>query len=127
VNKFITTIEIDDNLLDNGYKVPPMIIQPYVENAILHGLKNKNGNAGKLLVQITKTQGHIRYVIRDNGIGREAAAGLAQTKESHHGMQISYERIRLFNKEETGSVQVKDLYENGEAAGTEVVVNLNLL
>jgi hypothetical protein len=49
-----------------------------------------------------------------------------QNKESHYGMQISYDRIKLFNKETIPAVEIKDLYNNGVAAGTEVTVHLNI-
>ncbi|MEI9957455.1 MAG: hypothetical protein WDM90_14435 [Ferruginibacter sp.] len=50
-----------------------------------------------------------------------------QSKESHYGMQIAYDRIKLFNKEENASVQVTDLYNDQPASGTKVTVNLNII
>ena len=50
-----------------------------------------------------------------------------QNKESHYGMEMSHDRIKLFNKEEEASVQIKDLYINNSPAGTEVTVNLNII
>ena len=69
----------------------------------------------------------IQYIITDNGIGREAAAKITQNKESHYGMQMSYDRIKLFNKEETAFVTVTDLYIKEMAAGTEVKIVLNFI
>jgi ligand-binding sensor domain-containing protein/anti-sigma regulatory factor (Ser/Thr protein kinase) len=126
-NKFIAEIRADEDLLQDDYKIPPLIIQPFVENAILHGLRNKEGNEGILTVDIKKVNDKIQYIITDNGIGRKAAGEIRQNKESHYGMQMSYDRIKLFNKEETASVQVKDLYKNEIAQGTEVKVNLNII
>jgi sensor histidine kinase YesM len=107
--------------------VPPLIVQPFVENAIIHGLRNKEGNEGILTVEIKKVDDKIQYCITDNGIGRAAAEKIMQNKESHYGMQMSYDRIKLFNKEETASVQVNDLYNNNIPAGTEVKVDLNII
>ncbi len=126
-NKFTTSLIIDDELLANDYKVPPLIIQPFIENAILHGIKNKYDNNGLLSIDIRKVNNKIQYTVTDNGIGRNAAAKIKQNKESHYGMQMSYDRIKLFNKEETASVQVEDIYRNGIAAGTTVIVNLNII
>jgi hypothetical protein len=50
-----------------------------------------------------------------------------QHKASHYGMQISYDRIKLFNKEDSPSVQIKDLYNDGIASGTVVTVNINII
>jgi ligand-binding sensor domain-containing protein/putative methionine-R-sulfoxide reductase with GAF domain len=126
-NKFKTRIKIDKELLDGDCKVPPLIVQPFVENAILHGLKNKETNDGVLTVHIKKMNERIQYTITDNGIGRAEAAKIMQNKESHYGMQMSYDRIKLFNKEEIVSVQINDLYNNNIPAGTEVVVHLNMM
>lgn len=126
-NKFRTNINIDEELLSNDYKVPPLIIQPFVENAILHGLKNREDNNGLLQIEIRKIADKIEYKIKDNGIGRKAAGLIAQNKESSYGMQMSYDRIKLFNKEEKASVEITDLYKDGTAAGTEVKVLLNII
>lgn len=126
-NKFSTTFNIEDELLSYDYRVPALITQPFVENAILHGLKNREDNNGLLQIEIKKVKDHIEYVIKDNGIGRKAAAMIVQNKEASYGMQISYDRIRLFNKEEKPSVQINDLYQDGIATGTEVKILLNIL
>jgi two-component sensor histidine kinase len=126
-NKFTTKIYTDPQLMNSDYKVPPLIVQPFIENAILHGLKNREDNNGELNIRVTKTDEHILYIIGDNGIGREAAAKIMQNKTSHYGMQISMDRIKLFNKEETPSVEIIDLYEQGIASGTEIRVRLNII
>jgi hypothetical protein len=126
-NKFKTSLHVDEDLLSNDYKVPPLIIQPFVENAILHGLRNKYDNAGLLDIDIKKVNNTIQYTITDNGIGRDAAAKIMQNKESHYGMQISFDRVKLFNKEDKTAVEVADLYDNNIASGTKVTVNLIIM
>jgi len=126
-NKFKTNIHIDKELLASDYKVPPLIIQPFVENAILHGLKNKDGNDGLLKIEIKKVGEKIEYSIMDNGIGRAAAKQIAQNKESSYGMQLSYDRIRLFNKEQEASVKFIDLFDDNKAAGTLIKVELKIV
>lgn len=125
-NKFKTIINIDSRLLDSDYKVPPLIIQPFVENAILHGLRNKDGNDGLLEIAIKQTGDKIEYIVKDNGIGRKAAALIAQNKEASYGVQLSNDRIRLFNKEEIASVAITDLFENNTARGTMVKIQLKV-
>lgn len=126
-NKFRAVLNIDQELLSSDYKVPPLIIQPFVENAILHGLKNKDGNEGVLKVEILKVEDTMQYTITDNGIGRAAAKRITQTAESHYGMQMSYDRIKLFNKEDTASVTIKDLYYDDKPGGTQVSVTLKII
>lgn len=125
--KFITNFTVNNELLNSDYKVPPLIVQPFVENAILHGLRNKEENDGVLTININKVNDTIQYIITDNGIGRAAAKKIMQNKESHYGMQISYDRIKIFNKEETASVQITDLYNNENPAGTQVTLSLNII
>jgi len=126
-NKFSTEFRIDNELLNNDYKVPALIVQPFVENAILHGLKNREDNNGLLQIDIKKVADTIEYAIKDNGIGRKAAGLIAQNKESSYGMQMSSDRIKLFNREDKPSVEITDLYDGGIAAGTAVKVHLKLI
>lgn len=124
-NKFTAEIEADDALLQGEYKVPPLIIQPYVENAILHGLRNRPGNAGKLQVSISKADDHLLFIIEDNGVGRKTN-GERSTMMNGMGLQLSSNRIRLFNDEDIASVEIIDLTEQGSPCGTRVNVRLKL-
>src|SRR5206468_3491154 len=112
-NKFTVSTKIDDELLTSDYKVPPLIIQPFVENAIIHGLRNRDDNGGVLCINISKTDHQIIYTITDNGIGRSAAARINAGKGGSYGLEMSLDRVRLFNKETVPSVEIGDLYENG--------------
>lgn len=125
-NKFTATIEADDNLIQDDYKVPPLIIQPYVENAILHGLRNRPDNNGKLLVSISRQNGHLQYIIEDNGVGRPGPGGLSSNEKDSYGMQMSSDRVKIFNNEKTASVEITDLNDNGHASGTRVQVLLKI-
>lgn len=125
-NKFTSQIHIDHELLNSDYKVPPLIIQPFVENAILHGLKNKTGNDGILDISIKKENNYIQYIIQDNGIGREAAKLIRQNKESSYGMDMSVERIKLFNQQTTASIEIIDLYDNNKPIGTKIIALLKI-
>jgi len=124
-NKFTANIQADELLLQDDYKVPPLIVQPYVENAILHGLKNRLDNNGTLLIKVSKFPGYIEYIIEDNGVGRQARKNTSMNGNSY-GMQMSQDRVRFFNKEVNASVVVTDLEENGTASGTKIQVRLNI-
>ena len=67
-HKFTANLQIDDELMNSDYKVPPLIIQPFVENAILHGLRNKDSNDGALTITIRKAGNRIVYTVNDNGV-----------------------------------------------------------
>ncbi|HUR31780.1 MAG TPA: histidine kinase, partial [Saprospiraceae bacterium] len=124
--KFTANIHAEEDLLQNDYVVPPLIIQPYVENAILHGLRHRAGNEGKLSVTVRKGEDHIIYTIEDNGVGRKNMNGNNHHEGPGYGMQIGNDRVRLFNKEEIASVNITDRKINGEPSGTCVEVKLRL-
>src|SRR4029078_6793380 len=69
-NRFNAKINVEKELLEDDYRVPPLIIQPYVENAILHGLRNLPDDRGMLKINVSKEENQLVYIIEDNGIGR---------------------------------------------------------
>ncbi|HEY3385118.1 MAG TPA: histidine kinase, partial [Saprospiraceae bacterium] len=130
--KFDYTVDIDSSIHVRQAQIPPMILQPYVENAIWHGLMHKEGR-GMLLVQV-KDMGHqIQCVIEDNGIGRAKSAEFRNARNDHKksvGMQITSDRITLINRiyKIDTQVHVVDLTDkDGHAAGTRVVINVPLI
>jgi ligand-binding sensor domain-containing protein len=127
-NKFKAEISTDPQLLQYDFQVPPLIIQPYVENAILHGLRHRDDNNGKLIVNIQKQNGTLNYEITDNGVGRNKKQNFSSelNKTNGYGMQISEDRVRIFNNEEKASVHITDLHDNDRPAGTKVTVQLKI-
>jgi len=128
---FTYTIELKEELDKEDIFVPSLLLQPFVENAIWHGLINKEGEK-KLLLQFEEKEGNLVCVIQDNGIGRERAAEIKKNKlgagrfESK-GTKLALQRIEILNRERPGSANIEtiDLYdEAGNAAGTKVVVTL---
>ncbi|RQO64997.1 hypothetical protein DBR40_24280 [Pedobacter sp. KBW01] len=126
--------DIDDNVDADFIEIPPMLIQPYIENAIWHGLMHKK-QGGKISIKISQdfTTQTLNITIEDNGIGRVKAGELnskAAEKDKSYGTLITSERIAVFNKKFNANTQVhiQDLYnENNEAAGTLVSINLHLV
>ncbi len=125
-DKFTAEIQADDELLQDDYKVPPLIIQPFVENAILHGLRYRHDTQGKLFISVHKQNGHLKYVIEDNGIGRYNNETQLQKNKISYGIAMSMERVKLFNNDEQASVHITDLFANGKPAGTKVSVLLKI-
>ena len=125
--RFSYTIEVDPSINQNDVEMPPMLIQPFVENAILHGLLKKE-SGGKLVVKIDKYGDKLICVIRDNGIGRAAAGankkgGLNGRKSM--GTSITKNRLDMLNEErgEKASMNIRDLVDaEGNACGTEVEI-----
>lgn len=128
-NKFNYDLDADEALLHGDYQVPPLIIQPFIENAIHHGLLNKQDNNRQLRVKAQLEDEHIVYSITDNGIGRKKAFAIKQMNkpdQQSYGLAITRERIQLHNKDgmETNLV-ISDLEEGGKPAGTKAVVRIN--
>lgn len=127
-DKFTYSIHIAEEILNGDYKAPPLVIQPFVENAIHHGLLNKIENNRRLLINVTARNGHICYSIEDNGVGRVKANEYKEINKPVHksmGMQITTDRINLFNQSKSGWVKITDIVDtNNEPAGTKVEVEL---
>ncbi|HVI48229.1 MAG TPA: two-component regulator propeller domain-containing protein [Chitinophaga sp.] len=125
-NNFTVAINTDDSLWMDDYKVPPLIVQPYVENAIVHGIRSRRDNEGRLEITVTRQEEYIEYIIKDNGMG----FNIVKNKIPHHGqsygMQISSDRVKFFNQEEHASVTVTNLEQNGLTVGTSVQVLLKI-
>ena len=93
-------IEVENNITQDKTLIPSMIIQPYVENSILHGLAPKEGNR-RLDIKMKKTSGQIYCIIEDNGIGRHKAKELNENRTRKHssaGMKVTKGRLELLNQ-----------------------------
>jgi ligand-binding sensor domain-containing protein/anti-sigma regulatory factor (Ser/Thr protein kinase) len=125
-NKFIAEINADEVLLEDDYKVPPLIIQPFVENAILHGIRYRPDNNGRLSITVSRKDDYLQYIIEDNGVGRSTPENQSKKEKKSYGIDMSNERVKLFNNEEKASVQITDLFYNGASTGTKVEVSLKI-
>ena len=118
-------IHLDAEIEEDFYAIPPMIIQPYIENAIIHGLLNKK-EKGHLKIELKLLGNYIFCVIQDDGIGREASANIKMQSGIIHkstGMLITQERLNILNSKNKDKISVKiiDLYDEfGEAKGTRI-------
>lgn len=114
--------------LTENYHIPPMLLQPYVENAIKHGLSNKEEGKRLLTVKLFLEDDHIICTITDNGIGREKAALLkAKSMETPHeslGMKVTESRISLLQELSQGKASVEILDLEGDETGTTIKIVL---
>lgn len=111
-NKFDYTFEIDRETLAGEYSIPPMLVQPFIENAIWHGLRYID-YPGVLAVRIFQKNRSLMIEIEDNGIGRAASRALKTKNQNQHqssGISNSKNRIDLTNKVygESISIDIKD-------------------
>jgi tetratricopeptide (TPR) repeat protein len=128
-NRFSYSITMSPELEPSELRVPPLFLQPYVENAIWHGLLHKP-EPGVLEIDIRQQKDHIRFKITDNGIGRKQAARLSSKSATLHkslGLKITADRIAYMcgDQSQAFPITIKDLvHADGTAAGTEVIVKL---
>lgn len=128
-NKFDWSIVVDPAIDPSITEIPSLIIQPFVENAILHGLLPLQGK-GILSVTWLRKGNYMLCTIEDNGIGRQQAMvdkKHSPTQRKSHGLDITLKRIEFFNKEHGIDMEavVTDLYHtDGTPAGTRVEVYL---
>lgn len=127
-DKFEYTINIDKTIDIEAYQIPPMLLQPYIENAVWHGLRYKN-DMGLLEISITKKQkGVIAITIADNGIGRKKSKSLKtqnQQKHNSKGLGNIKKRVSILNQmyKDKVDVFIDDNTTEGDV-GTKVVVTL---
>ncbi len=128
-NKFDYNIQVGDNVEATGILVPPLILQPYIENAIWHGLLHKEERGElKISIELMSKAHEIRYIIEDNGIGRKRSMELRERKTTSYGMQITEQRLAIPGQAgRHATVNVDDLYDgNGNAKGTRITINIPL-
>lgn len=128
--KFDYHITIDPNIDQNYDRIPSMLIQPFVENAIIHGLLPKQG-LGKIFITLQKQSDTILCTIEDTGIGREDSKKFKKNSHQQHksmGMSITQERLDILNASLSSNInsEIIDLYENGQAAGTKILLVIPL-
>jgi len=124
----ITFLNVIDS--DNIF-IPPLLLQPFCENAIWHGLMHKEGQ-GRLDIELILQDNILNCIITDNGVGRGKAEELnskTAEKQKSMGLKITTERLALLNREKKGVntfYEIEDLLdENGKAGGTKVNLRIS--
>jgi ligand-binding sensor domain-containing protein len=125
---FSHSIKIKNDIDAGDIEIPSMLLQPYVENAILHGLRHKQGQ-GHLSICIQRKENTLNCVIEDNGIGRKSSHEINQSGSYYHdskGSVMTAERLALLNvsadKSEIDIIDLED--EQGRPAGTRVQISI---
>jgi tetratricopeptide (TPR) repeat protein len=126
-DKFEYDIQIEEDVDLEAVEIPPMLVQPYIENAVWHGLRYKE-TKGTLLLKIGRNGNGLKIQIADNGIGRKRSAELKTENQKRHnstGLRNIRERLAIINKVYHVHYQV-DINDFDEASGTGTNVVIHL-
>lgn len=132
-DRFDYKISVESNIEKDYIKIPPMLLQPFVENAIKHGLKYIEGKRGLIEINFTEKNSFLECSVTDNGIGRVRSEELNKaSKETYHkstALMVTQERLNLLNDDKNiQSLEIIDLYdEHRNAIGTKVVIRIPVL
>ena len=129
-NEINFKVLLDETIDEHNIKIPSLILQPFLENSLWHGLSSKEGEKNILLHVSRENDKFIQISITDNGVGREASERIKESKilkRKSIGIDITKERLANFSKDFENSFQVEiiDLYDvNKVALGTKVVLHI---
>ncbi|MFL5810313.1 MAG: histidine kinase, partial [Flavisolibacter sp.] len=127
-NKFHYEIIVNDNLSTQDHFIPPMILQPFVENSVRHGIGFRKDELGKISITINLKDQMLVCVVEDNGVGRQLAGQYRKAMVANHhskGTSVTMARINMLNlnNENKIQVQIDDLVDaSGKPAGTKVTL-----
>lgn len=127
-DNFSYSIMIDEHIEVEALQIPPMLLQPFVENAIWHGLMPSSKSDKRIEIFIKKIDDFmVEFLIKDNGVGRIKAGKLKEKSMKQHqskGTEITNQRVELFNRNYSNkiTISINDLYEHNEPVGTLVRV-----
>jgi tetratricopeptide (TPR) repeat protein len=121
-SKFHYQISVDSSIDSENVLISPLIIQPFVENAIWHGLMHLKDKQGEVLIKFEKINGSLKCTINDNGIGRKRSMELKKgTMHESMGLSIAKERLQIvnmLNKAKTSIVLIDKTNNDGTPSGT---------
>ena len=122
-DSFEYNITVDPEIDVEDLMIPPLMVQPFVENAIVHGISTIE-EQGKIAIEFKQNEQYLSCTITDNGIGREASARQKSQKDAHHksmGLQVTAERLELLNEHQGESFLIEDVtLSDGTVKGTRV-------
>lgn len=129
--QFNYRFEIDRGIEPDFLEIPSLLLQPYVENAIRHGIRHKTNGGGLLVIRFNLQNDILHCTVTDNGVGRIRAMALKGAQHIEYqskGMDLGSKRIELLNATDharTAGITITDLYaEDGTAAGTSVDITI---
>ncbi|TNE55003.1 MAG: hypothetical protein EP338_05435 [Bacteroidetes bacterium] len=128
--KFDYQIHVAENLDSSYHRVPSMILQPFIENAIWHGISLKEGK-GKISINASLEQGFLHILVEDDGVGRATSEKLKSSYRAKHksmGIKLSENRLKILSQSDSKKYQIRiiDLFDQGTPSGTRVHIQYEL-
>jgi sensor histidine kinase YesM len=126
---FSWEVSIEEGVDPAEYYIPPMILQPFVENSVRHGLRFRRDKNGVVTITVKQEGNHLVCVLEDNGVGRKAAMqykSISPINYQSKGLSLTADRIAMFNKEHEQkiSMQIDDLEDDfHNSLGTRVTIS----
>ena len=119
--------DIPEDIEKEFIKIPPMIIQPFVENAIIHGMSHLETRKGLIKIAFKDLGNVLECQIEDNGVGRNKSSEIKETSNSLHkstALEVTRERLQFLSSEKS-SIEIIDLEDKlGNSLGTKVILRL---
>ncbi len=132
-SKFKYFCQVDPQLMNGDYRVPALLVQPFLENAINHGIGPSDRTDLKICLKVRLVNNKIHYIIEDNGIGRDQSRIYNQLNKPFHksvGMKLTQDRINIFNQENglSDNLKIIDLFDDEHIpAGTRIEFALQVV
>jgi hypothetical protein len=126
-NKFNYSIHVPEEIFYGGQSISPMILQPFVENSIRHGIRYRNDSNGHIKIEVDQYEKGLKFIIEDNGVGR-IIAGTFKSKSpieyQSKGISLTEQRINLMNtnRKEKIEIEITDVEYEGTVTGTRVII-----
>jgi tetratricopeptide (TPR) repeat protein len=126
--KFDYFIKVDESLDPEQIQLPPMLLQPFIENSIEHGFRHKH-TTGRLMIDFMLHDKLLTITIEDDGIGRQKSAEMYQKDKRDYkslATEITRQRLKAINrgKKRKIALDINDLNNQGESAGTQVIITV---
>ncbi|MBO9204577.1 MULTISPECIES: sensor histidine kinase [Niastella] len=132
-NAFSWKVVVDESVKPADYYIPPMILQPFVENSVRHGLRFRRDKNGIITIAVKRDKNHLVCMVEDNGIGRKAAMQFKSVSPINYqskGLSLTADRIEMFNREHEQKItmHIDDLEDEAkQALGTRVIISFPVI
>ena len=126
-NKFNYSIHVPEEIFKSSHSISPMILQPFIENSIRHGIRYRHDSNGHIKIQVVQYEKGLKYIIEDNGVGRIIAGAFKSKNPIEYqskGISLTEQRINSMNinRKEKIEIAMTDIEYEGTVTGTRVII-----